>query len=492
MRLSEITTIDTEVLSHTRAIQMTSVAKRMSWAARRETSRVEDRAYCLMGLFGVNMPMIYGEGPKAFIRLQEEIMRESSDESLFAWREGNDDNFSLNRQERVSQSSSSMSLSLPRSSNEHSAQVSRRGSQQMRDTGILASSPDAFRDSGHFYNYYDWEPRKPFFSTNRGLQITLYLQKVRGDLYKAALNCPQLPEGQQASWGEGGFTGIYLRRVTDFAKFRIATVYDQYVRVGSDRLLAINQVEGRGDLTTIYVQKTTVPPTSAASSLPIYPEHIVQLYRGPPCPPHRGTSAQIQKGYRLYGTMGVKPSAQLPLRHQEWIPKMLQRAFQVPREPGRLAAVVVFKRACDDTSFTVLLGTCPSDAGGVAAHVLDGCDESWTFGRWATMFAPKQDPSDTVATVELPNETIHVSIDSRPEHGKKYFVVDVRIDENPTPAEAMMGLINDTPLRPLFNSTPQALGDASYRKESAESTKGGGLWRKVQNLRLNFDRTSRS
>jgi hypothetical protein len=39
-----------------------------------------------MGLFEVNMPMLYGEGSlKAFIRLQEEIMRANEDQSLFAW-----------------------------------------------------------------------------------------------------------------------------------------------------------------------------------------------------------------------------------------------------------------------------------------------------------------------------------------------------------------------------------------------------------------------
>lgn len=61
------------------------VAQRMSWASSRETTRPEDMAYCLLGIFDVNMPMIYGEGEKAFIRLQEEIIKESDDESIFAW-----------------------------------------------------------------------------------------------------------------------------------------------------------------------------------------------------------------------------------------------------------------------------------------------------------------------------------------------------------------------------------------------------------------------
>jgi hypothetical protein len=57
----------------------------MSWAAERHTSRGEDMAYCLMGLFEVNMPLLYGEGKAAFIRLQEEIIKHSNDTSIFFW-----------------------------------------------------------------------------------------------------------------------------------------------------------------------------------------------------------------------------------------------------------------------------------------------------------------------------------------------------------------------------------------------------------------------
>lgn len=63
-----------------------SVAAKMSWAAKRQTSRPEDVAYSLLGLFEVNMPLLYGEGGfKAYIRLQYEIVRSRRDESIFAW-----------------------------------------------------------------------------------------------------------------------------------------------------------------------------------------------------------------------------------------------------------------------------------------------------------------------------------------------------------------------------------------------------------------------
>ncbi|KAF5677448.1 hypothetical protein FCIRC_6720 [Fusarium circinatum] len=62
-----------------------SIAERMSWLSRRETTRIEDMAYCMLGIFGIHMPLIYGEGHRAFFRLQEEILKTSDDHSLFCW-----------------------------------------------------------------------------------------------------------------------------------------------------------------------------------------------------------------------------------------------------------------------------------------------------------------------------------------------------------------------------------------------------------------------
>ena len=86
--LTSITNIDTEVLADSSVLSVVPVGRRMSWAARRGATRVEDIAYSLMGIFDVTMPLLYGEGPKAFLRLQEEILQISSDLSLFAWEKG--------------------------------------------------------------------------------------------------------------------------------------------------------------------------------------------------------------------------------------------------------------------------------------------------------------------------------------------------------------------------------------------------------------------
>ncbi|KAJ1328918.1 HET domain-containing protein [Microdochium nivale] len=68
-----------------REVKTASVARKMSWLARRKTTRIEDMAYCMLGLFNINMPLLYGEGGKAFIRLQEEIIKNTPDLTIFCW-----------------------------------------------------------------------------------------------------------------------------------------------------------------------------------------------------------------------------------------------------------------------------------------------------------------------------------------------------------------------------------------------------------------------
>ncbi|KAM6534548.1 hypothetical protein FALCPG4_004180 [Fusarium falciforme] len=89
--ISEITRIDPHVLKFGQQTPLETypIGQRMAWAAGRTTTRTEDMAYCLLGLFQVNMPLLYGEGRKAFLRLQEEILRQSTskDHSILLHRE---------------------------------------------------------------------------------------------------------------------------------------------------------------------------------------------------------------------------------------------------------------------------------------------------------------------------------------------------------------------------------------------------------------------
>jgi hypothetical protein len=142
-RISKATSIQIQYLLHPDSIRLASVARRMSWIATRSTTREEDMAYCLLGIFEINMPLLYGEGKKAFIRLQEEIIRHSNDHTIFCW-------------------------SWPPSMESY---------EPLDWRGCLAPSPIAFRDSGNFIP----TPRvgkdipSDFQLTNSGLHINLPL-----------------------------------------------------------------------------------------------------------------------------------------------------------------------------------------------------------------------------------------------------------------------------------------------------------------------------
>lgn len=83
--IAKVCHIDETVFTSKTTLQSYSIANRMSWAAGRQTSRVEDEAYCLLGIFDIHMPLLYGEGPNAFRRLQEEIMKVNTDLSILVW-----------------------------------------------------------------------------------------------------------------------------------------------------------------------------------------------------------------------------------------------------------------------------------------------------------------------------------------------------------------------------------------------------------------------
>lgn len=85
--ISDITGIDPSALGGSIPDEF-SITQKMSWAAKRETTRPKDLADCLLGLFDINMPIIYGKGTKALERLQLEIIKFSDDQSLFAWHFG--------------------------------------------------------------------------------------------------------------------------------------------------------------------------------------------------------------------------------------------------------------------------------------------------------------------------------------------------------------------------------------------------------------------
>jgi hypothetical protein len=157
--IANITSIPSSVLLLDKGIESFSVAQRMSWASKRQTTRIEDLAYCLFGIFDVSMPLVYGEGMKAFTRLQLEILRTSDDQSLFSW----------------------------------TSNVPEEG-KESQPTGPLARSPADFATCGEIVTIQKdpstLERARPFEMTNKGLRIELrvaYTEDIQ--IQFALLNC---------------------------------------------------------------------------------------------------------------------------------------------------------------------------------------------------------------------------------------------------------------------------------------------------------------
>ncbi|KAK4116078.1 HET-domain-containing protein [Canariomyces notabilis] len=164
--IEKITGIDELTLLEPRLIHNASVAQRMSWAANRTTTRPEDAAYSLMGLFNVNMPIIYGEGENAFLRLQEEIIKRSDDHSIFAWG-------TLGRGDNPHPTHPHPDHHLDASDLDYDTLTG--------SVGILARSPKDFAGMQHVVVCTappEKHPTSDYALTNKGLHIKLPLVRV--------------------------------------------------------------------------------------------------------------------------------------------------------------------------------------------------------------------------------------------------------------------------------------------------------------------------
>ncbi|KAI3329617.1 hypothetical protein F4824DRAFT_492746 [Ustulina deusta] len=277
--LAEITGIDVRVLEGTIQPSEISIAGRMKWASRRETTRLEDVAYCLMGLFDVNMPLLYGEGTKAFIRLQEEILKGSNDHSIFAWK------------------------------------APEVGSNEVL-SGLLAETPH------HFTQVENYRPMPPSLSqastawstTNRGLRLSLFLlprQDLDGnemkDEYNAVLECairhgdeayrspairmrrlygdqfarvdPQIVERVATpSFESGQDRGSY---VTVFVKQRPVYAVPDFM-VSFSNILPSSESQGPGHschITKVWPEKYWDEETATLRTMPSPSNRIIGLFR---------------------------------------------------------------------------------------------------------------------------------------------------------------------------------------------------------------------
>lgn len=205
--ITQITNISKQVLLVNHGGEI-SIASRISWASNRETTRVEDMAYCLLGLFGINMPILYGEGEDAFTRLQREIIGTSDDQTIFAWVGG------------------------------HGGAGA---------AGLLAKSPRDFAPSSQLSHIKVDKNRSPYNITNVGLSIELPLQPVseHANQYKALLNCTN----------GGSPVGIYLNKDKEgqYVRTRTTEIFidalENQQRYKRERIYIKEPVPSRFDVT---------------------------------------------------------------------------------------------------------------------------------------------------------------------------------------------------------------------------------------------------
>lgn len=215
--LSQITGIDIDVLVGRSRPSSCSVAQRMSWASKRKTERIEDRAYSLLGIFDVSMPMLYGEGERSFTRLQEEIIRHSDDHSIFAWDRGHQGYFGGH-------------------------------------SGLLATSPSQFVMCQNVVRASHGLPSTGGFSiTNVGLSISLITLPWSMETYLSILHCSIKHHPQDR-------LGIFLERLSSsqdaqqFARVQFAGATVQPVSL--DMVLKDSQRRTR----RIHVRQNIIDP----------------------------------------------------------------------------------------------------------------------------------------------------------------------------------------------------------------------------------------
>jgi hypothetical protein len=191
--VSKITGISASLLRAPKTLRDFSCAQKMSWAAYRQTTQVEDRAYSLLGLFNISFPLVYGEGWEAFGRLQEEILKVSTDQSIFAWTQNGLDPAESVRSSRHENSSLRHQCSILAPTPDcfyDSTSIIRAPTDSDRTVThpLLAQHLSGY--SGPSYQFLN----RPIVLVNTGLQMSLLVQKltqVHGEqwLLEAMLNC---------------------------------------------------------------------------------------------------------------------------------------------------------------------------------------------------------------------------------------------------------------------------------------------------------------
>lgn len=418
--ISGITRIDVGILTKMQDIEHVSVAKRMSWAADRQTTRREDLAYCLMGLFNVNMPMLYGEGgEKAFIRLQEEIMKDSDDQTLFAWKSSDPADTALR--------------------------------------GLLAKSPQDFRGSSAHIPDSEQTNESPHVATSRGLRITLGLAHLEDDIYVGSLHCPAPPNCELK-------LGMYLRLLDEKSQ--------QYARTKADKL--VNMPLGVQPYTIYVRQKPRLPGFDS-----VFRYHAFQL--GSITARPLGTrSLQLdftKTGYRLFPVLRHPLSVTIPPLPRRAPPGIPTEVFEIHKSSIQVAGILIISLP-SLTYIAVVLGSKPGF--GVGARVVNATYEILPDNdRISLLHNPDNltgsdhvrkglfkslssgfDPQPPGRWFDFDRVRVSVGLQAKVHAGIRYYMVDINIEA-------------------LSDVVPKPGPSSSGQSETSEKS---GLWKRVLSI----------
>lgn len=273
-----------------------SVAQRMSWASRRVCTRIEDTAYCLLGLFDINMPLLYGEEERAFTRLQEEIIRTMDDHSIYAW-------------------------TIPKDyywyHTTHGSTIAQHNNIAWSFHPMLASSPRLFQHGRHVV-CSDPESHEPSGLTKHGVRIQLNLKPhrfpVSGHIlglsnrkaFFAVLNCRHeyypkrriavllvmAPSTTKYQGNDPGISHFY----------RVATLDNSEVDLSEDKS-AIKEL--------IYI-KQKLPESDIAATRSKF------IFRFSGIPVHVSMTGDYQKDDIMIGVIGYRVTAADPQTLRDW------------------------------------------------------------------------------------------------------------------------------------------------------------------------------
>ena len=373
--ISRTTSIEVDYLTHLRPLETASVAARMSWAAGRQTTRHEDTAYCLLGLFSVNMPLLYGEGNRAFIRLQEEIMRQSDDHSIFAW---------------TMQSKGSPDQEAD-------------GNSELKH-GLLADSPAAFASTSSITSWNDIKDQTPYEMSNRGLSIDLHLTRLGDTLYAAALECHLASRPHE-------FLAIYLRK--------LETGPNQYARVQCHKL-GRGSFEYRGSAQKVFVRQVLGPEQPSPPS-----QYFVLRDLAVDSDVYQVTDVVLPE---------TKSEADPPIvtfAARFWVPAHHPTVFSVPKAPRTLGVALILHRYSDGERVIIMMGSISPFIVGFSvreAHVVQ-----WTYSALQKEFARSVEQAGAVTTTECHGVQLQMYpyVEPHVQGGRKLYTVDINIQALP-------------------------------------------------------------